>query len=125
MNITKNLLEHLSPLLPVGWDTVPYSASLDVLERPVVMAQYMGWSAVTNGNGNPVGKSFEIALTYVSPITDVEGAEEDLWTAHQVIEDALVQLPFVQCLEGQRGVYPQQDPTNEVLTLTLRIVTPY
>lgn len=125
MNITKQLLEHLVPLLPEDWDVVPYSASLDVLERPAVLAQYLGWNLQTNGNGNPVGKSFEIALTYVSPITDVEAAEEDLWTAHQALEDALDQLPFVQCLEGQRGVYPQQDPTNEVLTLTLQIVTPY
>lgn len=125
MNIVKQLLEHLVPLLPEDWDTVPYSASLDALERPVVLAQYLGWSAVTNGNGNPVGKSFEIALTYVSPVTDVDAAEDDLWEAHQVLEDALLQLPFVQSLEGQRGVYPQQDPTNEVLTLTLQIITPY
>lgn len=127
-SITKQLREHLEPLLPVSWDVHAVEANLDVLSRPAVLMSYVS-SSVQFAGPMALGKRYEIQLTYVSPVTTTfDAADDDLWDAEQIVETALQELPFVELTNSQRGTYGRDSEgsaTNWAHIFTLQIAIPY
>ncbi len=127
-SITKQLAEHLEPLLPEEWDLFTVEASLGHLARPAVLLSYVS-SAVHFSGAMALGKRYEIQATYVSTVTsDLEAADDDLWDAEQTVEAALQQLPFVELTASQRGTYGRDsegNATNFAHIFSLQIGIPY
>lgn len=127
-SITKQLREYLEPLVPETWDVFAVEANLGNLARPAVLMTYVS-SAVQFAGSMPLGKRYEIQVTYVSPVTSsFSAADDDLWDAEQTVEAALQQLPFVELTASQRGTYgsdEQGNPTNWAHIFSLSIAIPY
>ncbi|MFJ6534417.1 hypothetical protein [Microbacterium sp. NPDC091662] len=127
-SISKQLAEYLEPLLPETWDLYTVEATLGNLARPAVLLSYVS-SSVQFAGPMPLGKRYEIQVTYVSPVTSsMEAADDDLWDAEQTVEAALQQLPFAELTSSQRATYgrdSEDQPTNWAHTFALQIGIPY
>jgi hypothetical protein len=118
-NARTYLSETLAPLLPRGWQIVPYADNVDTLSRPVVMLQQ---KRITPSANTPMGRhSVEFSVILLSPSTDVRKAEDDLDEQVDLLLYALEDLPTLVWTNAERAVFDGVHGWDITLTLdTLR-----
>lgn len=109
------LAETLAPLLPKGWQIVPYADNLDTLSRPVVMLQQ---KRITPSTYAPLGRhSVEFSVILLNPSTDIRKAEEDLDEQVDLLLYALEDLPTLVWTNAERAVFDNNHGWDITLTL--------
>ena len=77
------LADHLQPLIPDGWQLLPYQATITTINTKVVILKH---NKITKLPEAPQGTlSNEFIVTVASPKTEMESAESDL-------DDAVLEL---------------------------------
>jgi hypothetical protein len=95
MGIRTIVVDGIKPLLPKGWQFIPYQSNVDVLEirKPVVMLKLQEFEPSTAAPNGAITISY--VVTVIAPGTDPKVVENDL--DEQVID-------LVHAIEGVRNL---------------------
>lgn len=118
-NARTYLAETLRPLLPKGWQIVPYADTVDALSRPVVMLQQ---KRITPSASAPLGRhSVEFSVILLTPGTNLDRIEDDLDEQVDLLLYALEDLPTLVWTSAERAVFDNAHGWEISITLdTLR-----
>ena len=111
------LAETLKPLLPKGWQIVPYADNLDVLSRPVVMIQQ---KRITPASFAPLGHHVvEFSVIILDPAQDIRAAENSLDEEVDLLLYAFEDIETLAWTSAERAVFD----TNHGWDITLTVIT--
>jgi hypothetical protein len=120
MGIRTIVIDGIKPLLPRGWQFIPYQSNVDTLEprKPVVMLKLQEFSRAAAAPGGALTVSY--ILTIAVPGTDPEPVENDLDDKIIDLVHAIEGVPNLKWTEAKRVVV---GAANQGYDITIELTT--